>query len=89
MNGLSIGVGVGLKYSTPINIKGGNVPSPEEDITDAFLLEGNTGALLMEDGSYFKIETTEVQTLKSSTSTTTTKKKSSRTSKIDKSYWNF
>lgn len=76
MSGLSIGVGVGLKYSTPINVKGGSVSPPEEDVTDAFLLEGTTGVLLMEDGSYFKIETT-------------TKKKSSRTSKIDKSYWNL
>lgn len=89
MNGLSIGVGVGLKYSTPKNLKGGSVIPPEEDITDAFLLEGNTGVLLMEDGSYFKIELTEIQTLNASSSTTTTKKKSSRTSKIDKSYWNF
>lgn len=89
MNGLSIGVGVGLKYSTPINVNGGSVSPPEEDITDAFLLEGTTGILLMEDGSYFKIETAEVKTLRSSSSTTSTKKKSSRTSKIDKSYWNF
>lgn len=89
MSGLSIGVGVGLKYSTPINVKGGSVSPPEEDVTDAFLLEGTTGVLLMEDGSYFKIETTEVQTLKASSSTTTTKKKSSRTSKIEKSYWNL
>lgn len=89
MNGLSIGVGVGLRYSTPINVNGGSVSPPEGNIADAFLLEGTTGVLLMEDGSYFKIETTEVQTLKSSSSTTTTKKKSSRTSKIDKSYWNF
>lgn len=89
MNGLSIGVGVGLKYSTPINVNGGSVSPPEEDITDAFLLEGTTGILLMEDGSYFKIETAEVKTLMSSSSTTSTKKKSSRTSKIDKSYWNF
>lgn len=89
MGGLSIGVGVGLKYSTPINVNGGSVSPPEEYITDAFLLEGTTGVLLMEDGSYFKIETTEVQKLKSSSSTTTTNKKPSRTSKVDKSYWNF
>lgn len=89
MSGLSIGVGVGLKYSTPINVNGGSVSPPEEDITDAFLLEDNTGSLLMEDGTYFKIETTEAQTLKSSSSTTITKKKPSRTSKVDKSYWNF
>lgn len=76
MSGLSIGVGVGLKYSTPINVNGGSVSPPEEDITDAFLLEGTTEVLLMENGSYFKIETT-------------TKKKSRRTSKIDKSYWNL
>lgn len=88
MGGLNLGVGVGLKYSTPINIKGNIVIQPEEDITDAFLLEGNTGVLLMEDGSYFKIELTEIQTLKTSASKTTTKK-TSRTSKVDKSYWNF
>lgn len=88
MRGLCIGIGVGLKYSTPINIKGGNVPPPEEDITDAFLLEGNTGVLMMEDGSYFKIELTGINTLKTSKSTTATKK-ISRTSKVDKSYWNF
>lgn len=88
MRGLNIGIGVGLKYSTPINIKGGNVPPPEEDITDAFLLEGNTGVLIMEEGSYLKIELTEINTLKTSKSTTATNK-TSRTSKVDKSYWNF
>lgn len=78
MSGIGIKIGIGFNNSTPIKIN--NVNPPEEDISDAILLEGNNGALLMEDGSYFKLETSVIQTFASS---------SKKTKNIGKSYWNF
>lgn len=56
MSGLSIGIGVGLKYSTPINKIERAASPPEEDIENAFLLEGNYGVLFLDDGTYLELE---------------------------------
>lgn len=55
MGGFRIGIGVGLRYPTPIGEIKGSVPSPEDDIKDALLMEDGT-LFLMEDGNYFKLE---------------------------------
>lgn len=84
------------------DIKSGRSPAPpEENITDALLMEDGT-LFLMEDGSYFMLEDSPaLQTFSmasTNTSTTTTKtrktrstasKKATITKKVDKSYWNF
>lgn len=60
MSGIRIGIGVGLKYNRPtvFGIGGGSTPEPEPDITDAILLE-NGLPMLLEDGSYFRLESVE------------------------------
>lgn len=78
MGGFNIGIGVGLKYPSPINKRTNSKP-PEEDILDALIMEDGS-LFMMEDGSYFKIEV--VQAKRSS-------RKSKSTTKVDKSYWNF
>lgn len=63
MSGLSIGIGVGLRYNRqPLS---GNVGgyTPEPDITDA-LLTGDGVLLMMEDGSYFRLNEGEIVTRK-------------------------
>lgn len=54
--------------------KGGSKP-PEEDITDALLMEDGV-LFLMEDGTYFMFEKAA-------------QPQSKETPKINKSYWNF
>lgn len=53
MAGFSVGIGVGIRYDTPIEkrLSGEMLP----DILDALLMEDGT-LLLMEDGTYFQLE---------------------------------
>lgn len=81
MNGFKIGIGIGLNYhgyAGKIKYIGGG--GGDVDITDAVLLSGGQGAILLTDGSYLKL---------ASTSKTTTRKTRSKKSSINKSYWNF
>lgn len=57
MSGISIGVGVGLKYLNNPNNKIiiDTSPPVEENITDAILTESNS-AVMSEDGRYIRTE---------------------------------
>lgn len=68
-------------------LKNGSNPTPEEDVTDALVLEGGNGALLLDNGSYLKLESSPVSTM--STRSTTTKRRSTTSSKTNKTYWKF
>lgn len=84
MSNLIIGFGVGMKYPSPNNkVIGGS--TPEENIENALIMEDGS-YFLMEDGAYLKLEESQVS-VESARTTTSTKKK--RTTKVDKSYWNF
>lgn len=97
MNGFAIGFGVGMRYTAPNKDIGVVVPAPpEEDITDAILLEYG-GGILLENGIYLQLEgdailaeNNEAIFLQNGDFFETEKKTLKNISlKKDKSYWNF
>lgn len=99
MAGYNIGIGVGLRYPSVPSFKGGGLP-PDPDITDALILEDGE-LFLMEDGSYFMLDTQEASEITDAVmlengngavlaeSGGYVSAEKERVRKVKKSYWNF